>query len=249
MKRCVILLLLAAMMLIALPAFADEAPIFSEDMQLLRTANDALYERYGLTMHCLGLFDTEINRYGSAATVRYIPHSRPHPSLSGEYLVVITGDSVSAYWTHDDVDPAVWQSGELNKTAWGAPQLIAYLEEDSFEREFFDAPYITEPTIPHQYFDGGHMLSTSRGTLSEEEAARPNALARQAVIDMYHLSDEEAAKLVIHETSLLQPMGETAEWLIGLYMRTEPDEINFRVTIDAETMLVTEMDWQTGGIG
>lgn len=246
MKRCVILLLLAAMMLTALPVFADETSIFSEDMQLLRTANDALYERYGLTMHCLGLFDTDITRYGSAAAVRYIPHSRPHPSLSGEYLVLITGDNASAYWTHDDVDPAVWQSGELNKVAWGAPQLIAYLEESSFEREFFDAPYIAETVL---YSDGEYIFSTSRGTLSEEAAAQPNALARQAIIDMYHLSEEEAAKLVIHETTLIQPTGAAGKWLIGLYMRTEPDEINFGVTIDAETLLVTEMDWQTGGIG
>ena len=113
MRRFLLILLT---LMLALPAPAEEAPAFSADALLLKTANEALEARYGLTPHLLGLFDAELTRYGDVATVRLLPRARPHPSLAGEYLVLISPDSVQAFWSHDDVDPAIWQSGELNRT-------------------------------------------------------------------------------------------------------------------------------------
>lgn len=72
-RQC--LLILMALLLTTLPVLAEESPVLSEEVQLMQTANTALCERYALTVHCLGLFDTEIIRYGNAAFVRYIPRS------------------------------------------------------------------------------------------------------------------------------------------------------------------------------
>lgn len=255
-------LLLLALLLSAFTALAEDAPayfnkgddgtpVFSEDVLLMQTANAALYERYNLTAHCLGLFDVEVTHYGDAALVRYIPRSRPHPALSGEYAVLVTPDSVQAFWTHDDVDPAVWQSGELNSIAWGAPQLTAYLLESSFEREFFDEPY--KPDEQEQWLTAEEInaqikvFSTRLGTLTAEEAEAPSAQARAALQAMYNLSNEAAEEIRMVETILHSYADGRSEWSVSFYHDTEPDEINYFVRLNDQTIL--EISCFTGGIG
>lgn len=246
--------LLLALLLGILPAMAESKPDFHEDVLLLRSANRALEAQYGLTPHHLGLFDTEISRYGDAAVVRYIPRSRPHPSLTGEYLVLVTSSGTQALWTHDDIDPAVWQSGELTSPAWGAPQLTAYLTAGSFDREYFDDPYIREavPTLTDMQrftLSGGEILESRLGELTEAEIATPAALGRAAVQQMYALSDEAAAELHVVGVTLYRLGDVFAQWQVVLYSSGEPDEANYIVRIDGQTLQILSVRIQTGGIG
>ena len=250
--RKLLLFLLTA--LLTFPALAEEAPVLSQEAQLLRTANRALEEKYGLTPHLLGLFDTHVTRYGDAAVVRYLPRSRPHPSLAGEYIVLITEDSAQARWTHDDVDPAVWQSGSLRSPAWGAPQLTAYLLTDSFEREYFDAPYVPGPDVfPEsiaEFLASSHNgLDLRSKELTEDECAPWIARGRAAAQAMYGLDDETTAALrVIDVTLYLRTDGVTL-WRVYFYHRGEPDEINYSVCLDGDTKELLHATVYTGGIG
>lgn len=246
--------LLLALLLSVLPAMAEVIPDLHEDVLLLRSANRAMEAQYGLTPHHLGLFDTDISHYGDAAVVRYIPRSRPHPSLTGEYLVLVTSDGTQAFWTHDNIDPAMWQSGELTSPAWGAPQLTAYLTAGSFDREYFDAPYIREtvPTTPdmqHFMLSGGEILESRTGELTEAEIATPAALGRAAVQQMYTLSDEATAELHVVGVTLYHLGDIFVQWQVVLYSGGEPDEANYVVRIDGQTLRILSVSIYTGGIG
>lgn len=250
MRRFLLILLT---LMLALPAPAEETPAFSADALLLKTANDALEARYGLTPHLLGLFDAELTRYGDVATVRLLPRARPHPSLAGEYLVLILPDSVQAFWSHDDVDPAIWQSGELNSVAWGAPQLLKYLEAGSFDREYFDEPYITTPVRPQDATallrSGCASRELRRGDLTEAECAPWIALGRTATQAMYNLSDADTAALSLVNVTLYLPLSGAPMWHIYFYQSGEPDEINYSVCLDGNTMELRYTSVFTGGIG
>lgn len=245
--------LLCAMLFTALPAFAQSSPVLSDDMLILQSANNALIERYGLTVHCLGLFSMDTTSYGSATIIRYASRGRPHPALTGEYAVVVTPEGVQTFWTHDEVDPAVWQSGELNSIAWGAPQLTAYLEADSFEREFFDAPYAPDPfeewLTVEEHNQNTRVFMLRAGTLSQEAVQPAERTAREALRLMYGLSEETAAALHLIEATRLLHTDGSSEWLLSFYHNTEPDEINYGVTIGSDLQTILEVVCSTGGIG
>lgn len=258
MRRFMLVLLA---LLLALPVLAEDAPayfraglgdtpepVFSRDALALQRANQALEAIYGLTPHLLGLFDPEISHYGEVSVVRYLPRSRPHPSLTGEYLVFVDGDDTQAIWTHDGVDPALWQSGDLTSPAWGAPQLTAYLLAGSFDREYFDQPYI--PADAQRLPLGEPLILSSRtGQLTGDEIALPSALAREAIQMMYSLSGEERDALHLMGVELLLYADGSGIWSVAFYHDGTPDEINYNVLIDmasTEILLVTTF---TGGIG
>lgn len=247
MRRFISLVLL---LLLALPALSEGSPVFSRDAQALQTANAILYERYGLTPHLLGLFDVEITRYGDVAVVRYLPRSRPHPSLTGEYLVLIDSDGAQALWTHDGADPALWQSGALNSSVWGAPQLLKYLEAGSFDREYFDAPYApSEPENPLDRITYGVTdFESITGDLTEAEYARPAAIGRAAVQAMYSLSDEAAAEMHL-VNAVLYLFSDGNLWALHFYHDTLPDEINYTAYLDGDSFEVLRVTVHTGGIG
>ncbi len=252
MMRRFILVLLTLML--ALPAFAESSPVFSQEALHLQTANQALEARYGLSPAILGLFDAEVTCYGDAAAVRYVSHPRPHPLLAGEYLVLISGDEVQAFWTHDDVDPAIWQSGALTSPAWGAPQLLAYLQTDSFEREYFDAPYIPAEDS-HQWngYDlvasGMQIFESRSGALTDAEIALPAALGRLVVKEMYSMSDAAAKELRLINVTLYRFADGCAQWRVNFYHNAEPDEANYNVLIDVQTQEILSVSVFTGGIG
>lgn len=251
MRRIIIALL--ALLLAVAPALAESTPLFSADVQLMYEANTALMQRYGMTGHCIGLFNTEIIRCGDAALVRYLSRGLPHPALTGEYLVIVTPEGTQAFWTHDDVDPALWQDGELNSVAWGAPQLTTFLQTDSFEREFLDDPY--EPDDFARWLamearnEGGSVASLRAGTLGAADIQQVNAAGREALRMMYGLSEEAAAEMHLIDVTRITYGDGSCEWLLDFYHRTEPDEINYAVTIGADGQTILEISCATGGLG
>lgn len=248
-----IILLLLTLTLAVLPALAENALAFSADVQLLYKANAALYERYALTVHCLGLFDMQVTRCGDASFVHYTSRGLPHPALTGEYLVLVTPDGTQTFWSHDDVDPAVWQSGELNSIAWGAPQLTIFLQTDSFAREFLDDPYEPDPLAEwmtlEEHNQSTRVYSLRRGTLSPEEIQDADAAGRAALQLMYGLSETSAAEMHLIDATRLAYAEGTSSWLLSFYHNTEPDEINYNVTLGTDLTTVLEISCMTGGIG
>ena len=258
-KRLTALLLL---LLFALPACAEEAPVLSGDMLLLQKANAALYERYGLTMCTLGLFSATVTRYGDVTIVRYTPACALDPGLLGEYAVILAPEGPTARWTHDDVDPSLWRSGDLHSPAWGEPQLAPYLLLDGIARGGYSLPY-AQPAVPatREEFaaQGGHL--TSYAILAWPYCPLyqlPVAMAQEAVRKMYDLPESYTAALCANELYLAEHADGQRVWIVSLTFPCDapamPDtpmdrDCFFIVVLDEADWTVLDLRIESGGLG
>lgn len=244
MKRT-IALLLPLLLLISCTALA-EAPVFGLDVLLLQQANAALINKYGLDHLTLGLFDVSIKHFGEAAIVNYTTNGSIPYNLTGEYFVLISENSVQAFWTHDDANAALWQSGDLNSPAWGVKQLTAYLNESPYTRMSFCTPY-EETQHPTNATRQEDVTKETR-----ESAKAASEIARSAVQAMYALTNEETTRLEWYSdlSSLIHYRDGHSEWHIVLQDNADVhDPITYYVTLDAETQVILYITHFSGGIG
>lgn len=220
-----IILILLALMLSALPAFAESMPPLSEEVRLLHAANAALREQYGLTLPTLGLFDTSVDRYPNLAIVTYWPRSAPE-YLAGRYAVLITPEDVSVHWTLAD-DP----------DAWREPELAAFLQEGPV----LDGEPGSMVVLKQYRLDGDDQPD-----YPDLEPARAAAVA--AVQAFYGLTDEQAAALSPVRTNRYEYADGHRAWQVSLYLR-ETAEVNFSVTIDMDSGAVLDISLWSGGNG
>ena len=216
--REIILALLSLLLTIA-PALAESAPVFSEDVLLLRDANAALTQRYGLSLGSIGLFAPSVTRYGDTAIVRYTPDCALAESLLGEYAVVITPEGTTAHWTHDGVDPALWQSGNLNSPAWGEPQLLPYVQQ-TVSRYSYSLPYVKEPLPVRSRQDfkaqGGTITLYGYSDWPDRDLyQRPVSLACEAVRTLCGLTDAQQDTLYVMTLELAESDGQRC-WIVTL---------------------------------
>lgn len=249
MKRMLTLIL--ALMLLCGAALA-EAPVFGPDALLLQQANAALTDKYGLTHEALGLFNPSIKHCGDSAFVTYTTNGSVPDILTGEYTVLVSVGSVQAFWTHDGVDAALWQSGDLNSPAWGVKQLTAYLDEHPYTRASFCDPY-------EQVQRAAELKALTAATDKEdltpanrESANAASEAALAAVQVMYSLTDEETANLhwVADLSSLSHYRDGHSQWhLMFQEVADVLDPISYYVTLDADTHVILYITHSSGGVG
>lgn len=214
-----LILTLLVLLLAALPALAEDTPVFSEDVLLLQDAHAALTQRYGLSLGSIGLFAPSVTRYGDTAIVRYTPDCALAESLLGEYAVIITPEGATAHWTHDGVDPALWQSGDLNSPAWGEPQLLPYVQQ-TVSRYCYSLPYATE-TIPARTrkefkAQGGTITLYGYSDWPDRDLyQRPVSLAREAVQTLYSLTEAQQDTLYVMTLELAEADDQRC-WIVTL---------------------------------
>ena len=66
---------------------------------------------------------------------------------------------------------------------------------------------------------------------------------------MYNLSDADTAALSLVNVTLYLPLSGAPMWHIYFYQSGEPDEINYSVCLDGNTMELLYTSVFTGGIG
>ena len=130
MKKKLTAGLALAIVLIAIvaTAFAAYALLFSPQADAESRARQALTDTYGLTAETIGCFTASTEQLGETWTVTYTGDGF-NPGLLGTYTVVLTGDSAAAAWSHDDVDKALWEDGDLLSPVWGQPQIMKALHD------------------------------------------------------------------------------------------------------------------------
>ena len=213
------LLILFSILLIAHPAAAENPPAFSREVLLLQDANAALTSRYGLSAGSIGLFAPSITCYGDTVIVHYTPDCALAETLLGEYAVIITPEGTTAHWTHDDVDPALWQSGDLNSPAWGEPQLLPYVQE-TVSRDGYSLPYATEPlparTRKEFKAQGGTITLYGYSDWPDRDLyQQPVSLAREAVQTLYSLTVAQRDTLYVMTLELAEADGQRC-WIVTL---------------------------------
>lgn len=248
MKR-MLTLLLAALLLCPLPVLCEEAPRMVPEMTALRTANQALMDRYGLTLPALGLFDSHVDLCGETAIVTYTGNAIPS-ALTGTYYVIIAPHGVQVLWTCDG-SLVPWQDGELDSPVWGMPQLQKYLATSSMERHEIFSPYFPEELDTLAAFEeaGGSYHDVTSANAGAADSAK--VLARRAVISMYDLTQEQANALATYggDTRLVRYPDRHGEWEVMLHLEDGTEEVSFWVVIHAETGLILNVVVSSGGVG
>ena len=258
MKKLFALLLVLCL---ALPAFAEDTPIYfrkpaqttpvmQAEVAALQTAHATLMDTYGLTLAALGLFDTWVDVCGDTAIVTYRGGAVPE-SLTGAYFVIVTPDGTQAMWTHDGTD-VPWQSGELTSPVWGMPQLQQYLDATPGERYDVILPYFPAELNSLYEFEaaGGSYQDVNSENHADADTAR--GLAAAAVLTVFPLTEAQSAQLASYggDTRLVCYPDGHGEWEVMLHLEDgSTAEVSFYVTVHAESWEILDIEVISGGIG
>lgn len=167
-------------------------------------ARQALMDDYGLTNETIGCFNYRIDQDGGSWTITF-DAAAWHLEQLGTYTVTLAnGQSPQTSWTHDDVDPALWQgSDDLSAPAWGQEQILRRLKAQGEEldaineadKEQYWASYDPDAeSMPLNYEGSNHLRAGSmeridldEGELSSEEVLR---IAREAILETYGAGED-----------------------------------------------------------
>lgn len=163
MKRMIAWALCAALALASAVALAAGL-VFSDRVDIQTRAEQALFERYGLTTDMLSLFHRDVNE--AAGTVTYAPLEDPADGLGGRlgtYTVTLGGGQETAVWSHDG-EPV---GEDLSSPVWDARLLDQALERRAAGEAWFE------------------LLATQEQLTIGITQEQAEALARQTVVQKY----------------------------------------------------------------
>lgn len=205
------------------------------------SARLALTADYGLTTETIGCFTYQVTQEGSEWVVTFIGASLD-PERLGVYTVRLPeGGTPQVTWSHDDIDPALWQDGSPDAPVWGQAQILKGLHEIEAQRavppdyapdelSFAEAadqwPVLLLGTVR------GETLRFYRVVPEEDDLAVEQALAlAQAAVHETYGVDAQALSGRIQEVSFVMPRegeGEHRQYVI-LY-RDVADAENYFAT-------------------
>lgn len=259
MAASVLLAILAAVLLAA-TAFAAYTLTRSPEADAVSRARRALSAEYGLTPQTLGLFYAETEQDGNTWTVTFHADGF-YPPLLGDYTVALAkGGAPVTHWTHEEVDPAVWEDGSLDALVWGQPQLLKALQDSDaasaaqakyYAAETTGTPRVTPPpsAIEEGAFtwNGQRLRISSPGPndMPEEEAL---AIAKQALMEETGLTQEslDAADVMVE---FYERDSGNSIWGFHLYLVVDGIEQGCGVMLDAQTGKILSTGVATGGNG
>lgn len=266
-KLTMALALAAALVMMASVAVAAVVIHYSPGASTLKQARDAVVDKYGLTYETLGLFSHSLQLMEDQSVVVFHSYvlSEQGENLAGDYTVTIPEQGeITVAWTHDDVDPAVWQSGDMAAPVWGQPQLACYLkngaggaemdyhvtvDEGDVTYEVGVTPVPTAMTPAEMEIVEVAVSEVEPGPddLSREEAIE---LAGAALMDSFALTEEQIAMTDFFICELEQ-IGEyaTRMWRIHACYSLGEIDLGMYVLLDASTGEIIDIDLTTGGNG
>lgn len=266
MKKKVRLSFIIVMVLILLTAtaFALYAIQRSPQADAVRTARQALTEKYGLSAEAFGLFHTKAIQEDKKWIVTLASNDSGIPaSLLGEYTVTLEGDRLAnAVWSHDHVDPSQWKNGDVHAQAWGQPQIEKSLRGDPEavavrmaaweEQEAQTTPNPT-PEIPAtqegEYYYDGELAKMTTPPSDAVTQAQALEIAKQAIMEEYGVPREilETADVVTCEYIVTQ--SGAGLWQCHLYFVYNQVEWGCGVSMEGKTGEVLSIGSVTGGNG
>lgn len=196
-----------ALILVLLAATALAAVLLSCSPQAdaVAKARAALAEKYGLSPDALGTFTPHAAKEEGQWRVTFTS-AFFHPSLVGEYRVLVDGKDAQASWSHDKADRAVWEKAGLESPVWGQPQISEALRNPEAAEPINAKLQRENPAPPDPYMPGPEVLEGQGEDASywNGEIIRPGqpgpddltrdqalAIARQALILDFGLTEAE----------------------------------------------------------
>jgi hypothetical protein len=229
----VIVLMLAAVTALALGLQR------SAEVDALGRAREALMAEYNLTQASIGCFETNAGREGDTWTVTFTGTAM-YPERLGTYTVQLRpGASPQASWTHDDVDPSLWQGGNMDAPVWGQKQIMERLQMNGKRVEGYSPTWDSQPVN-----DFPENLP-GEDDISFEEAW---AIGREAIIT--EMPDAEKALEAGAISGLYYTKNpEVPVWAFTVYFIHNHIEITYHMEIDAKTGEILLLQIDTGGNG
>ena len=224
-------------------------------------ARRALMEQYGLTHETLGIFHDTYTQTDAGWRVTFEYSMGLSTNRLGVYTVEKNGEELTASWTHDNVDPAEWQDGDLLAPVWGQPQLVKALDaerEEAYRISVGEQTGPVETPIPAEEAGASVWNHTTRevepaeGDMPVEEAI---GIAQAALQDEFDLTAEQAAlpfhtdDYIYHASQFVVDGNGTRMWELAFNMVHNGTEYNGAVFINAQTGAVEAVKYTTLGNG
>ena len=224
-------------------------------------ARRALIQKYGLTMETLGAFGDEYTETENGWKITFESSMGLSPKRLGVYTVEKYGDTVTASWTHDGVDPAEWKDGDLFAPAWGQPQLVKALDAERVEAykiSVGEREGPVETPLPADLAGASVWNTTTRevepieGDMTKEKAIE---IAQAALMDEFSLTAEQAAApfsvedYAYHAGQLVVDGDGTRMWELAFNMMLNGTEYNGAIFINSQTGEVEAIEYTTLGNG
>lgn len=242
------------------PELETIAPIQKPDTraQAVFQARNALIEKYGLTLATLGLFRDSCHLMDTGWVVTFETTGLINRRLAGVYTVEKSNGLITASWTHDDVNPSVWQNTtELNTVAWGQQQLVyarkvapkeataISMEQNALDGEKIDSDYIEGTEL------WGDLLHDVEPTSNDMSATEALSIAKEAFqqqfgLDASSVSGIDGQKiLAVNSGTLRESESGIRVWVF--YSAFFYNDWNFDITIciNAQTGALERLEYTT----
>ena len=257
------LILAVVLTLAAVSALAVYALTRSPEAEAIYQARQAVMDAYGLTAETMGLFHAEHQKTEDGWRVTFRALTNVDPERAGVYTVEKTADGMTAAWSHDGLDPALWRGGDLTAPAYGQEQLLCALNEGQEEalalaRESAASGPVQTPPVPAPANEDASVWMDVRevepgpGEISLAEAKE---IMRAAAREELGLTQAGAAAVGAAEdfdevgARLVEDNAGRRMWEFAVEVDVGDAHISGGVFVDANTGEIVLFDYASGGNG
>lgn len=184
--------------------------VFSKNVDAVSLSDDALLEKYGITLEMQTYFNRTVEEAGDTYIVCY-DGVGAYAYVLGSYTSVVENGKANITWSHDGED----MSRGFDSPAWGASQLTEMIKDDADRAlSYRKATAIAErngAVIDVPTFDEAEAMAQWEKEQIEAETAKNaakltvsemEAIAREALSVRYQFNSEQAACLMRQEDSV-----------------------------------------------
>ena len=257
------LILAVVLMLAAVSALAVYALTRSPEAEAMYQARQAVMDAYGLTAETMGLFHAEHQETDGGWRVTFRASGMVDAGRAGVYTVEKTADGMTAAWSHDGLDPALWRGGDLSAPAYGQEQLLCALNEGKEEalelaRENATPTPAQTPPVPAPVNDDASVWMDVREVEPGPEdmsLAQAKEIMRSAAQEELRLTGAEAAAVGTAEdfdeagARLVEDSAGRRMWEFAVEVDVGDTHISGGAFVDARTGEIVLFDYESGGNG
>lgn len=257
------LILAVVLTLAAVSALAVYALTRSPEAEAIYQARQAVMDAYGLTAETMGLFHAEHQKTEDGWRVTFRALTNVDPERAGVYTVEKTADGMTAAWSHDGLDPALWRGGDLSASAYGQEQLLCALNEGKEEalelaRENATPTPAQTPPVPAPVNDDASVWMDVREVEPGPEdmsLAQAKEIMRTAAREELGLTEAGAAAVGTAEdfdeagARLVEDSACRRMWEFAVEVDVGDTHISGGAFVDARTGEIVLFDYESGGNG
>lgn len=251
------------MVIAAQPVSTTAAPSQKPDTraEAVFQARQAVMDQYGLTLQTLGVFRDDCRLTDTGWVVRFYTNGQISSRLAGEYTVEKMSGFITASWTHDPVDSAVYSDGSLNRVAWGQQQLLYARSKEGAPEAFAITSELNAEDgvkIDYDYLEGHELWGDPLTDVEPAAEDIPVETAMDAVytaiIRQFGLTDEQLSAamgdpLSAENGSLRQSDFGVRVWVFYPTLTIDGVSYYTAVCINAQTGELERLEYTTLGNG